>query len=587
VPQSIKEAIGRRLDRLAPQTTETLSIAAALGKQFAYIELAAVSGTDEDALLDALGEATAAQLLRPAGGDALAFTHDKICEVLYQEANQLRRRLHRRIGEALEALHRGRAEAHMADLAYHFAEAGDLERTLDHSLWAAEAAGRLFAYDDALDHLARALEAAQQLERPAAATEIHRCMGQTAYAAGRHVQAAEHFRQAMTETADPQARAALKVRVGDAYTMTGSHEDLAVLTEALRELDPETQPADLALALALIGRLHHFRAEHTQAIAALERARILAEPLDDPPALVWIYSALSGAYQHLCQFERSDAWVQACIALGERPAFLPAVCIGHEMLAENAALRGDWSAARQRAITDRETALRIGDQDRVAWSGYPLAYALHGQGQVEAARAESAASLQLADRIGDRRLSCWLEAWLAVTHADLGHHNVAARHAARAQQRAAELEQTTLQTSARWGAIIAARRHRHGRRGGPHPHREDARHRGAPAAPDRWRAGSRDVAGVRECRASRRADRGAHRVQRRTCPAPARRGLARARQSPRCARRPRRGAGRPGRRRRRAGRVGQPAGAGARPERPCALARRWLGIRRRARSYAV
>ncbi|MET0203354.1 MAG: AAA family ATPase, partial [Casimicrobiaceae bacterium] len=114
VPQSVKEAIGRRLTRLTDATVDVLRTAAALGKIFAFDDLAAVADADADALLDALDAATAAQLVRPdasgAGGgagqrEAIAFTHDKIREVLYEELSPVRRRRrHQRVGEALERL---------------------------------------------------------------------------------------------------------------------------------------------------------------------------------------------------------------------------------------------------------------------------------------------------------------------------------------------------------------------------------------------------------------------------------------------------------------------------------------------------
>jgi predicted ATPase len=78
IPQSIKEAIGRRLNRLSDECVEVLHTAAALGKVFAYSELAAVAGVDEDHVLDALDEAACAQLVRAEGKEAFAFTHDKI-----------------------------------------------------------------------------------------------------------------------------------------------------------------------------------------------------------------------------------------------------------------------------------------------------------------------------------------------------------------------------------------------------------------------------------------------------------------------------------------------------------------------------
>ena len=126
---------------------DALRTAAALGKIFRFGELAAVSPASEDVLLDALDEASTAQLIRAnnsgpgassGGDDSFAFTHDKIREVLYEELNPIRRRrLHQRIGETLETLHgvlvRDGAKAgagldeRAQDLAHHFTHAGDLE----------------------------------------------------------------------------------------------------------------------------------------------------------------------------------------------------------------------------------------------------------------------------------------------------------------------------------------------------------------------------------------------------------------------------------------------------------------------------
>ena len=57
IPQSVKEAIGRRLNRLSESCLDVLHAAAALGKEFDYTELAAVNLMSEDQLLDALDEA--------------------------------------------------------------------------------------------------------------------------------------------------------------------------------------------------------------------------------------------------------------------------------------------------------------------------------------------------------------------------------------------------------------------------------------------------------------------------------------------------------------------------------------------------
>ena len=105
LPQGVKAAIGRRLDHVSQPTTEVLRTAAILGKTFEFSELAAVADQPEDALLDAIDEAVAAQLLETGAGETIVFTHDKIREVLYHELNPIRRRrLHSRVAEGLEAL---------------------------------------------------------------------------------------------------------------------------------------------------------------------------------------------------------------------------------------------------------------------------------------------------------------------------------------------------------------------------------------------------------------------------------------------------------------------------------------------------
>ncbi len=72
IPQSVKEAIGRRLDRQSQACMDMLHTAAALGKRFSFSELVAVSSTGEDELLDALDEASNAQLIRLESGRSLS-----------------------------------------------------------------------------------------------------------------------------------------------------------------------------------------------------------------------------------------------------------------------------------------------------------------------------------------------------------------------------------------------------------------------------------------------------------------------------------------------------------------------------------
>ncbi|MDQ1638518.1 MAG: hypothetical protein QOF62_1857 [Pyrinomonadaceae bacterium] len=79
IPQSMKEAIGSRLDRVSPEANEVLRAGAVLGKAFTFAELQSASGEQtEDALLDALDEAVGAQLIAANRSDSFTCTNSVI-----------------------------------------------------------------------------------------------------------------------------------------------------------------------------------------------------------------------------------------------------------------------------------------------------------------------------------------------------------------------------------------------------------------------------------------------------------------------------------------------------------------------------
>ncbi len=461
IPQSIKEAIGRRLNRLSPACLEALHTAAGLGKTFTFNELAAVSNAGEDQLLNALDEASAAQLLQPGypGEDArgngkngathapalsdhpaesFAFTHDKIREVLYEELNPIRRRrLHQRIGEGLERLSAS-SQAYIQDLAFHFVESGDLPRGLRYSIQAAESGERLFAHEEALRYYERAVECAEALNETEQLAEIHTAIGQVYFWCGPFSRAVEAYQRALALSKAIERRAALKMRIGSIYANVGDERGLPYLQEALDELNPQTQPNDLGWVYTMLGRYHHYRREFDKAVQFLTRACEIATPLDNPDTLGAIYAFFSGTCQQSGKWEESNAWAQRCIELGERLNYPHASALGYEFLAENAYVLGDWRASLSYAARDREIGERIGSQSRIAWAESAFAHAHHVHGDLPAALQAIQRSLEITDRIGDRRLAVMLRARRSQLYADLGDFEAAQADADWVMARAAE-----------------------------------------------------------------------------------------------------------------------------------------------------
>jgi tetratricopeptide (TPR) repeat protein len=430
IPQSIKEAIGRRLNSLSEACIEILHSAAVIGKDFPYSLLASVSGENDDQLFDALEEAMQAQLIRQQGSESFVFTHDKIREVLYEEILSIRRnRLHLKIAQSMESAVDGPTPARVEDMAYHYIAAGVLEKGLDYALLAADQAGRLFAGDEALQYFREAFECAESLADERAQANILEQMGDVYSSIGPLTSAVENYWKAAA--LNPKERAPIWVKIGLVYNTTNDDQGISVLQDALEELNPEEQPAPVAQALAALGRFHHYRCQYSAAIDLYDRALELAEPINDPIALTFIFAYTAGAYQHLAQLDRSMAWAEKSIAFGEKNDHFAAVAAGYEFFAENHIIMGNWERTLEASHKERQIAEKIGSAARLAWSRWSTGYAMFGLGKLSEAVEELERTVEQAITMGENRLVGLTNGTLAMVHADLGD-NLAMDYAAKA-----------------------------------------------------------------------------------------------------------------------------------------------------------
>ena len=161
----MREVIGRRLNRLSERCNRVLTVASVIGREFDFKLLSVLNDISEGQLLEVIEEALNARVIEEAvsGAERYQFSHALIRQTLYEEITTSRRvRLHARIGEALEKLHRTNVEPHASELAYHFSEAEPVtgaEKLVRCSLMAGEQALAAYAWEEALAHFERALAA--------------------------------------------------------------------------------------------------------------------------------------------------------------------------------------------------------------------------------------------------------------------------------------------------------------------------------------------------------------------------------------------------------------------------------------------
>ena len=297
VPTGVRDVIGRRLRALDDETQELLKAAAVIGEEFELDLLAEVSGRGPDELAQELEGAVRARIAAEVD-EAVAryrFMHALTRATLYEELTRTRRaRLHRRVGEALEALHADHIDPWLPALAHHFFSAGGSEttRAIDYARRAAVRATSVLAYEEAAEHYARALDA---VAAGADVDDVERCdlliaLGAAHANAGARGQAREVFARAAEAAraiASPErfAQAALGF-AGRGHGSTGvvDAEAVALLDEADRSLgarEPELSTRVLArLAVEL-----YWSDESGRRRALSERAVEIARRLGQPRAL--------------------------------------------------------------------------------------------------------------------------------------------------------------------------------------------------------------------------------------------------------------------------------------------------------------
>lgn len=161
IPRSVQDAVQQRTDQLSEAARHILNLAAVAGRHFDFALLQALTGHDEAQLLLLLKELIAAQLVVEESSEQFAFRHALTRQAVYKQLlARERKALHRTIAETLERLSASSVEAHLADLAFHFFEAGAWEQALAYGQRAGEQAQTLYAPQAAALHFTRALDAA-------------------------------------------------------------------------------------------------------------------------------------------------------------------------------------------------------------------------------------------------------------------------------------------------------------------------------------------------------------------------------------------------------------------------------------------
>ena len=347
VPRSVQDAVQRRLEHVSPAAREVATLAAVVGQRFDFVLLQELTAIDEHELLGHIRELIDEQLVVEHSADAFAFRHALTREAVYATMlKRERREVHRRIAEALEDLEDGSDTAHLADLAYHFYQAGAWAKALSYTRRAGERAQALFATHEALEHFTHALDAAQHLsiappfEILRARAKAHEMLGDFEQARGDLEAALEIARTRGGRQGEWQATLDLGF-LWSARDYARSGEYVLQALDLARRLG---DPANLARTLNRVGNWHLNRDEPFEALPYHEQALHIFQQLNDWHGVAQTLELLSMTSYVGANSLQGTAYCAQAIPLfrqaGDREGLIRALAARH---AGPARYRGDGS----------------------------------------------------------------------------------------------------------------------------------------------------------------------------------------------------------------------------------------------------
>jgi serine/threonine protein kinase/YesN/AraC family two-component response regulator len=261
IPKSILEIILKRVELLNDDERAIISYASAIGHSFNLELLFKLSGLETSEIVRIIDKAIALHLLELDLQDKgkINFVHDQIKEAFYDNLGEKNREeLHLTIAEALEETRSDDMDKAIFDIAYHFIESGDKEKSIQYAIPAARKAKENHANEEAIKYYRLAQRLLEQHGHKASKRwrEVLESLIETYLIVGNYDESIEILQEILPFVRDVLEKAQIYSHICSAYFKKGDwkrcEEFGRIGLELLGEYMPLTR---VALILSLIKEL--------------------------------------------------------------------------------------------------------------------------------------------------------------------------------------------------------------------------------------------------------------------------------------------------------------------------------------------
>jgi tetratricopeptide (TPR) repeat protein len=289
LPETVKNAVKVRINRLDDDCKGVLTLAAFIGNEFTLQALCGVTNIEEDKVSELIEKMYETGLIeeRVIHGESICSFSDVIVrDVVYEDISPFRRKkLHGIVGSALEKVYSNKIDSHLGELASHFLESGDKDNALDYFLKAGERAAKIYANNEAASYFKSALGLLEEKDEPQKRALTLEKLGNVERLAGKYDACIEHWNEALLlwtkmdqklDTSKLHRKIASLIwhTIGDIEKAKEHHD------KALKILEAEPESVELASLYEESAHMYYRFEDMPSAISSAEKALRIAQKLN-------------------------------------------------------------------------------------------------------------------------------------------------------------------------------------------------------------------------------------------------------------------------------------------------------------------
>jgi tetratricopeptide (TPR) repeat protein len=284
MPSTIQDMIMARVDRLSDAAKAVLQVSSAIEREFSYDLVSTVMGIPKEELLTHLATLKDAELLYERGvypQSSYIFRHALTREVIYESIiSSRRRKLHHRIGSAIEEIYKDDLADHCEILSEHFYQSENYAKAADYSKRAARKAEKGASIPDAIVHVQKRIRCLEKL--PDSEERIRERIDARTFL-GLYLTQINHWAEAWEEVV-PVYRLAkdcgYRKRFGQIQNIKGCYYEFVeedypkadeARSEALRIAKDENDFISLILTSMWLGVIHFFECDFEKTVNSFQR----------------------------------------------------------------------------------------------------------------------------------------------------------------------------------------------------------------------------------------------------------------------------------------------------------------------------